>query len=89
MQASTVGNLLLAWSRSFSNFGERGQALKFFGWSDAIVGLPCSWTGVKCNPAELIPNFTDSGLAGEGALIVQHSTKAQHSVTVEPHTTLG
>ena len=75
---STVGSLLLAWSRSFSNFGERAQALKFFGWSDATVGMPCSWTGITCDIGGLMLNFTDVGLAGEGLLVppAQHQHAA-------------
>ena len=64
-----MASLLLAWSRSFSNFGEQAQALKFFGWSDATIGMPCSWTGITCDIGGLLLQFTDSGLAGEGAQV--------------------
>ena len=80
---STVGNLLLAWSRSFSNFGERAGALNFFGWSDATVSMPCSWTGVVCDIGGLMLNFTDTGLAGEAILALPAQHKMQHCVV--PH----
>ena len=44
------GQALLAWSRSFSNFAQAAQTQRFFGWSEATVNEPCSWTGINCSP---------------------------------------
>ena len=45
---STVGNLLLAWSRSFVNFDEQAEQYGFFGWTNETASIPCSWSGITC-----------------------------------------
>ena len=43
-----LGTLLLTWSKSFSNFAELAQSARLFGWSEASVNEPCSWTCIYC-----------------------------------------
>ena len=44
------GQVLLAFARSFTNFANTARAVRMFGWSDATVNEPCSWTGIVCWP---------------------------------------
>ena len=46
---STLGQALLAWSRTFSNFARTMRACRYFGWTQATVGEPCSWGGIECS----------------------------------------
>ena len=46
---SAQGQALLAWSCTFSNFAATMEACRYFGWTEATVGEPCSWGGIGCS----------------------------------------
>ena len=58
------GQALLAWSSSFSSFGQVAAAQRFYGWSEATMGQPCSWQGIKCQDGLLSISLRYMGLAG-------------------------
>lgn len=45
---ATVGNLLLTWSNSFSNFAEEAELWGLFGWTEETAGIPCAWDALHC-----------------------------------------
>ena len=59
---TSQGELLLAWSRSFSTFDAFAQQRQLFGWTNATADIPCSWSGVSCSDSGLIYlGFLDDG----------------------------
>ena len=63
--SQATGEALLAWSRSFSNFAQVAQIHRFFGWSEATLAAPCSWTGITCKQHGLVGLWLrDFGLLG-------------------------
>ena len=44
-----MGAALLTWSKTFTNFNATMAACRYFGWTEASIGEPCSWGGINCN----------------------------------------
>ena len=67
----SFGQALLNWTTAFSNFDQTAQDLRWFGWSQATVAEPCSWTGVSCTAQSaglVLP--LESGLTGRSLTLL-------------------
>ena len=43
-----MGEALLAWSASVSNFAQVQANHSLFGWQQDLVDIPCAWSGITC-----------------------------------------
>ena len=60
----SFGQALLNWTTAFPNFARIAQDQQWFGWSQATVAEPCSWTGVSCTAQSAELRLPRSGLTG-------------------------
>ena len=58
------GQALLKWTTAFPNFAQIAQDQRWFGWSQATVAEPCSWTGIACTAQSAQLKLPQSGLTG-------------------------
>ena len=63
-----MGRLLLDWSRSFSNFDANLARAALFGWSNATIDIPCSWSGIICQEGHFSIVFMDDNATLNGKL---------------------
>ena len=62
----SFGEALLTWTKSFTNWDEAGEEYYgWFGWSQATIAEPCSWTGIICWDQTASLWLQDWGLSGE------------------------
>lgn len=64
---ATVGNLLLAWTKSFSNFAEEAELWGLFGWTDETADIPCAWDVITCFDDGTLRIWFENTLALNGA----------------------
>ena len=67
-----MGQALLTWSESFSNFRHQLDDCRYFGWTEATIDEPCSWGGMRCNDEGTTFGLTlwYTGVEGTGPILV-------------------